>query len=78
MSDRPDEDSPLHKHFEWLQSIAAQTGTNLAPEEASAAIRRALGVKCARVLSDAGVYKNTPEGNSGVLHFLNTVGYTAK
>ncbi len=78
MSDRPDVDSPLHKHFEWLQSIAAQTGTNLAPEEASAAIRKALGVKCARVLSDAGVYKNTPEGNAGVLRFLNTVGYTAK
>ena len=78
MSDRPDVDSPLHKHFEWLQSIAAQTGTNLAPEEASAAIRKALGVKCARVLSDAGVYNNTPEGNAGVLRFLNTVGYTAK
>ena len=75
---RPAEDSPLLKHYEWVRGIASQTGTQLSHEAANAALRKALGVKCARVLADAGVYKNTPKGNAGVLRFLHTVGFDAE
>ena len=50
---------------------------SLSAEEAQAAIREALAVQCARVLADAGVYKNTPEGNAGVMRFMESIGYTA-
>ena len=75
MSDAPAEDSPLFKHCEWLRGSAADTGCALSDEEAEAALHRALGVKCARVLADAGVYKHTAEGDAGVVRFLETLGY---
>lgn len=78
LNQRPAENSPLAKHYDWVCGIAAETGTQLSPDRANAAIRRALGVKCARVLADAGVYKNTPEGNAGVVRFMHTVGFDAE
>ena len=75
LDQRPAEDSPLLKHYDWVCGIAAETGTQLSTEAANAALRKALGVKCARVLADAGVYKNTPAGNAGILRFLHTVGF---
>ena len=78
LDQRPAEDSPLFKHYDWVCGIAAETGTQLSAEAANAALRKALGVKCARVLADAGVYKNTPDGNAGVLRFLRTVGFDAQ
>ena len=47
-------------------------------EEAGAAMRDALTLKCAQVLADAGVYKHTPEGDAGVLRFLASIGYKKK
>lgn len=67
--------SPLEKHAPWIREIAARTGTGLSAEAAQAAMRAALAAKCAQVLTDAGVYKNTPEGNAGVLRFLEHIGY---
>ncbi len=75
LSDRPDEDDPLSKHYGWVVDIASKTGTKLTAEQATAAIHEALGVKCARVLADAGVYKQTKEGREGFVRFLNTLGY---
>ena len=72
----PAEDSPLFKHYEWVKTIAAEKGTALTFDEAIEAIHSAMAVKCARVLSDAGVYKHTESGRAGVLRFLNTIGYT--
>lgn len=71
----PDASSPLAKHWAWIADIAARCGTNLTADEAEAALRRELAVKCARVLADAGVYKLTPEGDAGALRFLETLGY---
>ena len=73
----PDEDSPLAKHYGWVCDIAKKTGTGLTAEQAEAAIHAALGVKCARVLADAGVYKQTAEGRAAFLRFLATLGYKA-
>ena len=71
----PDADDPLAKHYTWVREIAAKTGTQLSAEEAQAALRDGLAVKCAQVLADAGVYKNDSAGNAGVLRFLESIGY---
>ena len=77
IDDTPGADSPLDKHYAWIREIAADTGAGLSDADADAALRRALAVKCARVLADAGVYKHTPEGDAGVLRFLASLGYSA-
>ena len=75
LSEVPAQDSPLAKHWAWLNEIAAKTGCALTDQEAEAALHRALAAKCARVLEDSGVYKQTPEGDAGVLRFLESLGY---
>ena len=57
------------------RGIAEACGTDLDDAGAEAALHRALAVKCARVLADAGVYKHTPEGDAGLLRFLRSIGY---
>ena len=75
LEDVPGEDSPLRKHWDWLEDIARRRGHAMTGAEAEAVLREELGVKCARVLADAGVYKQTPEGDAGVLRFLESIGY---
>ena len=71
----PEETSPLYKHYGWICAIAQQTGTHLNHVQAEAALHKALGEKCARVLADAGVFKNTETGNRGILKFLESIGF---
>jgi len=78
LSDKPDEADALDKHYGWICEIAEKTGTQLSSEEAQAALRSALADKCAKVLIDAGVYKNDAAGNAGVLRFLESIGYSKK
>ena len=75
LDEKPAEDDPLYKHYGWAREIAGKVGTNLTREQATEAIHEALGVKCARVLADAGVYKQTEEGRAGFVRFLNSLGY---
>lgn len=70
----PSDDDPLAPHFLWIESIVAKAGTCNAPREAGAILRKALTEKCVRVLEDAGVFKPTPDGDSGLLQFLASVG----
>ena len=65
------------KHLAWAESLAAEFGTANSPEEARRLVREGVGKKCRRVLSDAGVYKQTPEGRQGFIRFLRTVGFRA-
>ena len=74
LSDAPEDDSPLFKHYDWIRSLAAECGTSLTDEQAAAAIRKGVALKCARVLQDAGVYKHDEAGRAGALRFLATVG----
>ncbi|MBQ8507256.1 MAG: UDP-glucose--hexose-1-phosphate uridylyltransferase [Clostridia bacterium] len=78
LSCAPEADSPLEKHYAWVQEIASKTGTSLSSEEAAEALRDGLAAKCALVLKDAGVYKQTPEGDAGLLRFLESIGYSKK
>ena len=75
LDDAPAAGSPLEKHYGWVRGIAEACGTDLDDAGAEAAPHRALAVKCARVLADAGVYKHTPEGDAGLLRFLRSIGY---
>ena len=75
IDDAPAADDPLAKHYDWVREIAGRHGANLSPEAADRALRQALAAKCARVLSDAGVYKQTPEGDAGIMRFLEALGY---
>ena len=77
LDDAPQADDALAKHYDWVRDIAARSGADLPREEARAVIRRELGVKCARVLADAGVFKQTEEGRAGFVRFLQTIGYSA-
>lgn len=71
----PEKDSPLEKHYPWICEIAEKTGVSLSRVQAEETLHDALSAKCAQVLCDAGVYKDSDEGNRGVLRFLESVGY---
>ena len=75
IDDVPAEGDPLEKHYAWAKDIVSRRGARMTADAADAAIREELAVKCARVLSDAGVYKHTPEGDAGVVRFLENLGY---
>ena len=73
----PEQDSPLLKHYAWVKELAAEHGTKLSSDAAKAAIRQGLSIKCAQVLSDAGVYKADEAGQAGLLRFLTPLGFRA-
>ncbi|MBC8079909.1 MAG: UDP-glucose--hexose-1-phosphate uridylyltransferase [Gorillibacterium sp.] len=65
-------DTSLEKHLEWIETLVnhyAQNG-ELSEDDAIAAVKREIGIKFARVLSDAGVYKQTDEGYLAFKRFL--------
>jgi len=61
-------------HADWTNELIAEFGTSLSAEAAQKAVREGVGKKCRRVLSDAGVYKQDPEGREGFRRFLKTTG----
>jgi UDPglucose--hexose-1-phosphate uridylyltransferase len=73
----PEPNSPLLKHYAWVKELAAEHGAKLSSDEAKAVIRQGLSVKCAQVLSDAGVYKADEAGQQGLLRFLAPLGFRA-
>ena len=75
LSDVPAADSPLEKHYAWIESLAREHGTSLTDEAARDVIRQAVALKCAGVLADAGVYKQTEDGIAGVNQFMESIGY---
>ena len=76
IADAPAQDDPLAKHYTWIQDVVSRRGAAHDLQHTDAILREELGAKCARVLADAGVYKHTPQGDQGLLRFLNTLGYT--
>ena len=74
--ERPAEDSPLYKHYDWMCELAERYGTSITEEEASGAMHKELSNVCAQVLRDAGVYKQDEAGRAGLQRFLDTVGLT--
>jgi UDPglucose--hexose-1-phosphate uridylyltransferase len=67
----PRGESPLRKHYTWINQIARVVGTELSHEAAMDAIHKALSDKCARVLADCGVFKD----DAGIEKFMATMGF---
>ena len=75
LTDVPAADAPLARHWDWTCELVSRFGSANTPEQATEIIHKGLGEKCRRVLADAGVYKQTPEGREGFVRFLNTCGF---
>ncbi|MBE6644148.1 MAG: UDP-glucose--hexose-1-phosphate uridylyltransferase [Ruminococcaceae bacterium] len=61
----------IEKHAEWYDAFAGEYDfTKQDPEEV---IKKEIGKTFVRVLSDAGVFKDTPEGDAAFMRFLNSV-----
>jgi len=66
------EDNPMAKHNDWITELIQQHGIHLS--DAEQVIRDALAQKCARVLEDAGVFKQDIYGQKGLMRFLDRAG----
>ena len=75
--ERPGDGCPEAKHFDWVADIVARRGLSSGSEAAEAVLREELAAVCARVLQDAGVYKQTDDGLRGFLAFAASLGYAA-
>ena len=64
-------DEILSKHATWVEGLKAQH--NFTSENALDIILQETGKVFAAVLEDAGIYKNTPEGKSAFLAFIDFV-----
>ena len=75
IEDAPAEAEPVFKHYEWVRGIYECAGRLMDDEGAWAALKAGIGLKCARVLEDAGVFKADEAGTRGLLKFLGTLNY---
>ncbi|HPF16020.1 MAG TPA: UDP-glucose--hexose-1-phosphate uridylyltransferase [Thermotogota bacterium] len=69
-----DEDHSLFKHRQWIQQMH-QMGICGTHEQVMSAIRMEIGKRFTRVLEDAGVYKNNPQGQEAFQRFMNVCGF---
>lgn len=60
-------------HHDWLEELKATYGTNNNAEEAEDIVEQELANKFARVLEDAGVFKQTKEGIEAFKKFINQI-----
>lgn len=58
-------------HTQWVQDLKKQNPTQ---ENALQLIQDSIGTIFMEILSDAGVYKDTPEGNAAILRFCESIG----
>ncbi|MBQ7124026.1 MAG: UDP-glucose--hexose-1-phosphate uridylyltransferase, partial [Oscillospiraceae bacterium] len=65
------ENENLSKHAEWLEELKKEYA--FTKENAMDIILKETGKVFAEVLEDAGVYKNTPEGQKAFIDFINEV-----
>ena len=64
-------DENLSKHADWLSKLKEKY--TFTEENAMDIILKETGKVFAEVLEDAGVYKNTPEGQNAFIDFINAV-----
>ena len=75
LSDIPAPTEEVSKHYDWICELAKVNGSDMDAESAQRVLRQGLAAKCARVLADAGVFKNDEAGNAALLRFMGTLGY---
>ena len=59
-----------YKHAEWIHELIRKYGTSLSPEVAHAVLRDEVGAKYLAVLEDAGVFKQSLEGQNAFRRFM--------
>ncbi|MFW6001662.1 MAG: UDP-glucose--hexose-1-phosphate uridylyltransferase [Halanaerobium sp.] len=64
----------MKKHLDWINMIRKKHGKDLNREKAERILEAETAEKFARVLEDAGVYKNTETGQNGFERFLESTG----
>ena len=67
-------ESPLAVHAEWIDYLCNTYGTNLTAQQAQDCVRKEIGLKFAKVLECAGVFKMNEEGLNAFHRFLTAVG----
>ena len=60
-------------HLEWADQLKEKY-PNVKEEEVNSVVQHEVGQVFARVLEDAGVYKNTPSGHEAFMRFVKSVG----
>lgn len=63
--------APLH--LDWAKQLKASYGSFTDPDETEQIIQKELGFKFARVLEDAGVFKQTTDGNTAFKRFISAL-----
>lgn len=72
------EKESLEKHGPWIQQMKARYGALKTEEEAQRILQKEVGELFSKVLEDAGVYKNTPDGIAAFDRFMLTAGFLRK
>ena len=67
-------ESPLHVHAEWIDELCKTYGTQLTAKQAQECVRKEIGLKFAKVLECAGVFKMNLEGIAAFERFLCAAG----
>ncbi|KAI4453301.1 atp-dependent helicase lhr-related-related [Holotrichia oblita] len=67
----------LNKHIDWMKDLAMKYGTYNSAEEAAEIIKLETGKVFENVLSDAGVFKHTPDGIKSFIRFIEAIGFIA-
>src|SRR5699024_12792575 len=60
-------------HLDWAKQIKKDYGTFAHPEEVESVLQKELGSKFARVLEDAGVFKQNTAGQEAFKRFINAL-----
>ncbi len=72
---RPEETDMSAKHYDWVEAIVKEHGLCADDAEAEALLRSEVAKVCAKVLADAGVFKQDEKGLAGFKRFMASVGY---
>jgi UDPglucose--hexose-1-phosphate uridylyltransferase len=69
-----EQDEKLAKHLPWIERLVAENGTTMTPGEVTALFHAEIGKICRKTLECSGVFKDTEEGNAGLMRFLVSAG----
>ena len=69
---------PLHKHLDWMTDLVERYGTGKNRAEADDILRAETAKLFCQVLADAGVFKDTEQGQSQFYRFMETLGFDEK
>jgi UDPglucose--hexose-1-phosphate uridylyltransferase len=69
---------PQHKHAAWIDELIKKYGTAMSMEAAQVALRDEVGAKYLAVLEDAGVFKQSHEGQNAFRSLMGSLGFVGQ